>query len=80
MESSKFQAREILRLIMTRVCVFRWKDIPVPLERFIVRDSFCVTRKARYRRRKERGFDRSSCSLHPRRVNAPATIAARAPT
>lgn len=55
-------------------------DILVPLERFIVRDSFRVTRKARYRRRKERGFDRSSCSLRPRRVNAPATIAARAPT
>lgn len=70
--------RQISRLIVTRV---RFPlDIPVPLERFIVRDSFRVTRKARYRRRKERGFDRSSCSLHPRRVNAPATIAARAPT
>lgn len=30
-----------------------------------------------YRRRKERGFDRSSCSLHPRRVNALVTIAQR---
>lgn len=63
-----------------RIIHFPPKDTPISLRRFIVRNSFRGTRKARYCRRKERGFDRSSCSLHPRRVNAPATIAAHAPT